>query len=106
MRVITDPGGTSVVVEADGEALGDVTVWSDGGIVRLRFNVPRRHLPATARRDLVDAVFALPELDWRGPVQAAIPLGDADLLAGLRVHLGEVETRAAGATCLIDATLE
>jgi hypothetical protein len=36
-------------------------------------------------------------------VRATIPLGDCDLLAGLTRHLTDVRTRAAGATCLIDA---
>ncbi len=104
-RVIADGGETYVIVEADGEPLGDVAVSTVGCVVRLRFNVPRRHLPATTRRELVEAVFALPELAREGPVQIAVPLGDPDLLAGLRGRLGDVHARAAGATCLIDGRI-
>jgi len=39
-------------------------------------------------------------------VQAAIPIGDGELLAELRARLADVNTRAAGATCPIDATTE
>jgi hypothetical protein len=52
---------------------------------------------------LLEAVFGLLGDEPSRPVQATIPLGDSDLLAGLTDHLTDVRTRAAGATCLIDA---
>jgi hypothetical protein len=51
-------------------------------------------------------VLALPELALPCMVQAAIPIGDGELLAQLRARLADVNTRAAGATCPIDATTE
>jgi hypothetical protein len=103
-RVAADGHTSSVRVEAAGTPLATAAVASDGQVVQLQFDIARGHLPTTARRELVDAVFALPELTPPRVVHAAIPLGDIDLLTLLRMHLGTVSTRAAGATCLIDAT--
>lgn len=106
-RSETADGNTSRVVDkAAGASLGAAVVTRDGDVVQIRFQIASGHLPTTARHDLVAAVFALPELENPGIVQAAIPIGDADLLAELRAHLADVHTRAAGATCLIDATTE
>jgi hypothetical protein len=78
-------------------------VVNNGRFLQLTFEIARGHLPVTARRELVNTVFALPELAASCMVQAAIPMGDADLLAELRARLADVNTRAAGVTCLIDA---
>jgi hypothetical protein len=53
---------------------------------------------------LVDSVFRLAQLGPARRVQVAMPLGDSELLDRLHDHLGDVHTRAAGATCLIEAT--
>ena len=92
-------------VDADGRMAGNVLVSTDGDLVLMRFAMAHGHLPAATRRDLVDQAFQLPELDG-GPqqVQAVIPLGDVELLQGLRAHLSGIRSRAAGATCLIEAT--
>lgn len=103
-HVTTDGDRSSVQVEAAGMQLATAAVASHGEVVELQFDIARGHLPTTARRELVDAVFALPELAAPCVVHAAIPLGDIDLLVLLRAHLAGVSTRAAGATCLIDAT--
>jgi hypothetical protein len=103
VRVLTDAAGVRVLVESGGTALGDAAVAADGRAVRLQITLRGRHLTGAARRTLVDAVFALPELAAQCAVEAAIPLGDAELLAALQSRLTDVHTRAAGSTCLIDA---
>jgi len=103
----TIDGDTSrVVVEAGGASLGTAAVTDEDRVVQVRFEIAHGHLPMTARRELVEAVFALPQLTNPCTVQAAIPIGDADLLSELRARLATITTRAAGATCLIDATTE
>lgn len=101
---IVDGNTSRVAVEAEGTSIGAAVVVDDGRFLQLTFEVAHGHLPVTARRKLVDAVFALPELAARRLVHAAIPIGDTELLTELRARLADVRTRAAGATCLIDAT--
>ena len=101
---IVDGNTSRVAVEAEGASIGAAVVVDDGRFLQLTFQIAHGHLPVTARRELVDAVFALPELAARRLVRAAIPIGDAELLTELRTRLTDVHTRAAGATCLIDAT--
>ena len=92
-----------VLVEDDGHAIAHVDVNDDGAIVDLRFSVNQGHLPVRARRLLVEAAFDLPMLKEPRLVHATLPLGDVDLLDGLRRHCTHLDTRAAGATCLVDA---
>jgi hypothetical protein len=73
--------------------------------LRLRLSVAPGHLPRGAREALLDAVFAFGELQQSCVVQASIPLGDSELLDGLRAHCTNLKSRAAGATCLVEATV-
>jgi hypothetical protein len=92
-----------VLVEDDGQTIAHVDVSDDGEVVDLRFSVNQGHLPVPARRLLVEAAFDLPLLKEPRLVHATLPLGDVDLLAGLRRHCAHLDARAAGATCLVDA---
>lgn len=92
-----------VLVQDDGRPIAHVDVSDNGAAVNLRFSVNRGHLPMRARRLLVEAAFDLPPLKEQRPVHATLPLGDVDLLAGLRRHCTHVASRAAGATLLVDA---
>jgi hypothetical protein len=38
-------------------------------------------------------------------VEASLPLGDAELLTELCQHCANINTRAAGSTCLVQATV-
>jgi hypothetical protein len=94
-----------VLVEDDGRPIAHVDVSDNGAAVDLRFSVNRGHLPMPARRLLVEAAFDLPLLKEPRLVHATLPLGDVDLLAGLCRHCTHVDTRAAGATCLLDGAV-
>lgn len=98
--------GLQVLVEDDGHPVASADVRDEGPVVQLRFDVDHGHLPVQVRPLLVDAAFDLPVLKEARPVQATVPLGDAELLAGLRRHCAHVDTRAAGATCLVDAAVD
>jgi hypothetical protein len=105
--LVTTEGKTSrVLVETEGRQVAAADVIEDGPVVRLAFGVDRGHLPVQVRHRLVDAVFELPVMRTGRAVQAAIPLGDVDLLGGIRAHCQHMEARAAGSTCLVDGVVD
>ena len=104
--VLTDGNASHVRVETGGRPVAAADVVDDGAVVQMHFRVDGGHLPVQVRRSLIDAVFRLPVLRVPRAVQASIPLGDVELLAGLRGHCAHVDTRAAGSTCLVDAVVE
>jgi hypothetical protein len=95
-----------VLVENHGRPVATADVVDDGAVVHMRFGIDHGHLPMQVRPRLVDAAFDLPVLKKTRAVQATLPLGDIELLAGLRRHCVHVDTRAAGASCLVDAMTE
>jgi hypothetical protein len=90
-----DGDSSRIVIEVEESSLGAAVVVNDGRFRQLRFESAQGHVPVTACREPVDAVFALPESAFPCIVQAAIPIGDGEL----RTRLADVNTRAAGATC-------
>lgn len=97
-------GGGPLCIEQDGRQLAAARLYEHGHVVELQFVVTGTP-PAALRQRLIDQVFARPEMRAPRPMQASLPLGDADLLDGLRRHCTTWHSRAAGATCLVDATL-
>jgi hypothetical protein len=91
-------------VEQEGQQLAAARLHEHGSVVELQFVVTGTP-PAALRQRLIDQLFARPEMRAPRPMQASLPLGDADLLDGLRRHCTTWHSRAAGATCLVDATL-
>src|ERR1700761_7215332 len=82
----------------------DATVsLTDPDEVRVAVEVTAGHLPVAARSELVEAVFELPEVRHRHRVRATVPLGDSELLEAFARHCPNLRTRAAGASCLVDA---
>ena len=63
------------------------------------------YAPPGYRASLVDAVMDLPEVRASDRVEAAVPYGDAESLERLRERTDDAETRAAGATTLLDANI-
>lgn len=99
----SDNGVTRVWIEAEGRTIGSATVSREGTTITMVFAMAHGHLPVAGRSRLVNVVFGLPEVEARRPVQVALPIGDPDLLAGVREHLDDPRVHAAGATCLIEA---
>ena len=75
------------------------------GEVDVHFHVDAGHTTPGVRSRLVAEVFALPELRESHQLRASMPLGDAELLGELRRRCPSHSTRAAGATCLVEASL-
>jgi len=63
------------------------------------------YTPPGYRASLVDAVMDLPEVQASDRVEAAVPYGDAESLERLRERTEDAQTRAAGATTLLDANV-
>jgi hypothetical protein len=57
------------------------------------------------RTRLVEAVFGLDVMRTQRKVIATLPIGDVDLFHGVSLHCGDVRTRAAGFSCIIEGTL-
>ena len=99
-----DDGEQTTLIRAD-RVVAAATVRSDPHAVYLHVDLAGGHRPTSTGRELLDAVFAAIEPGPARPVHASVPIGAPDLLAGLRDHLVAVETRPAGASCLVDAVL-
>ena len=63
------------------------------------------YAPPGYRASLVDADMDLPEVQASDRVEAAVPYGDAESLERLRERTEDAQTRAAGATTLLDANV-
>jgi hypothetical protein len=102
-EVITTGEVTAVFAGEDRDACADVIRRE--AEVEIHFHTRGGHVPQGVRRLLVEAVFDLPELRERRRLLASVPIGDAELLDQLRRRCESMDTRAAGATCLVDAEL-
>jgi hypothetical protein len=101
------PAPPRIVIDADdGATLAVAHVDPvDADTVRASLHVVPGHLPAGVRTRLVDAVFDDPEVRARRHVQLTLPLGDFEILDGVRRRSVLVTFRAAGSTCLVEAEL-
>lgn len=102
-----EQNGRHVELAENGEvvALADVEPLEDQGVLRASLHARSGHLPTGTRTRLVDAVLDLPETRDSNRLEATLPLGDAESLDRLRERCDEVQTRPAGASCLVDAAL-
>jgi hypothetical protein len=97
-RIAIDDEDGRLVGAADIEV---VDLWQ----ARASLHVESGHLPAGTRQRLVDAVLDAPEIRSRRHVQVALPLGDGEILDRIRQLCDIDQMRAAGATCLVEATI-
>ena len=102
-----DEGHTHLEIDVDGRvvATADVEQHDQPGVVRATLNVEPGHQPTGSRTRLVDAVLDLPEVHDQQRLEATLPIGDTEILERLRERCDDVQTRPAGATCLVDADL-
>jgi hypothetical protein len=96
-----------VEIEQDGRVVRDAEVrpLPDHSVVRAELHVESGHLPVGTGAALVDAVLDLPESREGSKLEATLPIGDSEPLERLRERCETVDTRTAGASCLVDATL-
>jgi hypothetical protein len=106
---MTRPDDPSTVqIQADGHVLAEAEVrpTDQPGVVHSELHVESGHLPAGTRSRLVDAVLEHPEVDSAERLVATMPISDTEMLDRVRERCDGVETRAAGATKLVEARLE
>lgn len=75
------------------------------GTVRTSMRATDAYVRRGYRASLVDAVMELPEVRESDRVEAAVPYGDGESLDRLRERTEDAQTRAAGATTLLDANI-
>ncbi len=96
----------SVHVRIAGRDAAIATFAPDGrGAVDVSCYVAGGHQPVGVRDEIMAAVFAAPEVRACQRLRVTIPLGDVALLRAIQDHCPELQARAAGSTCLIDATM-
>jgi hypothetical protein len=94
-------------INVDGRAVAkaDVEQQDQPGVVRAAVHVESGHQPTGTRAHLVDAILDLPEVRTQQRLEIAVPIGETEILQRLRERCDWVQTRPAGATCLVDADL-
>ena len=86
-------------------AAAEIEPADDPRVVRASFHIEAGHVPVGARTRLVDAVLDQQESRRGRKLEATLPLGDFEALERLRSRCADVQTRPAGSSCLVDATL-
>jgi hypothetical protein len=103
MSIIADQLHISIAEE--GRLLANAVVSSsDSSWVQASLHL-EPGMPAGTSSQLVDAVLELTEARPGTSLQVSFPLGSAELLERIRQRCGEVEVRAAGASCLLSGVV-
>lgn len=102
------PDDKQIDVQEGGHVVARATVSTadENGAARAQVHVSAGHLPVGTRQKVVDAVHEALTDDHARRVTATVPLGDVELVKGLRDHLDDVELRAAGATSIIEGDVK
>jgi hypothetical protein len=97
-----------LTVEEDGVVMADATVSPLDSDHRtyVQVHVAAGHLPCGTRHKLVDALYEAVSGSNATSLVATVPLGDAELVEGLREHLFNVKLRAAGATSILEGQVQ
>ena len=93
-----------ITIEDDDRVLAEADVRSEPDVVRAALRVEAGHLPPGTRARLVDAVLDIPDAQPGTRLEVTLPAGDAEMLERMRERCEHVETRAAGASCLLNTT--
>jgi len=103
-----DQQDSSIRIEDGGRVLAtaEVTPTDAPGVVHSDLHVEPGQLPQGTRTRLVDAVLDSPQVDGAEKLLATMPISDTEMLARVRERCDDVEARAAGATKLVEATLD
>jgi hypothetical protein len=99
-RHIEIKDGDDTVADADVSASADPEEAA-----RASLRAASGHIAPGSRARLVDAVMDSPEVRESSRLKASVPLGDGESLERLRQRAGDVTTRPAGSTALVDASV-
>ena len=97
-----------LTVEENGQVLAQaiVTAPDETSQARAQVHVAAGHLPVGTRQKIADAVHQAVVEDNATRLTATVPLGDAELVEGVRANLTDVELRAAGATSILEGKVK
>jgi hypothetical protein len=98
----------TVHVRAGGRLLAaaEIEPTDETGVVHSTLHVESGHLPPGTGSSLVDAVLGHPAVDRAQRLVVTMPIGDTEMLDRVRERTRQVETRAAGATKIVEARLD
>jgi hypothetical protein len=88
-----------------GQLLAEADVHFDSDLIAAQLRVESGHLPPGTRTQLVDAILELPHARPGTALELTVPAGDAEMLQRVRERCTSVHTRAAGASCRLNATV-
>lgn len=93
-----------ITLEEDGRLLAEATLSDvdEAGRLQAQVHVEAGHLPAGTRLAMAEAIHERVQSSNAEHLTAAVPLGDGELIEGIRRPLTDVTLRAAGVTSLID----
>ena len=96
-----------ISLEEDGRLLAEATLSEvdPTGRVQAQVHVEPGHLPPGTRQAMAEALHERVQSTDAEHLTAAVPLGDGELIDGIRRPLTDVNLRAAGATSLIEGDL-
>ena len=96
-----------ITLEEDGRLLAEATLSEvdEAGRLQAQVHVEAGHLPPGTRQAMADALHERVQSTSAAHLTAAVPLGDGELIDGIRRPLTDVTLRAAGVTSLIDGDL-
>jgi hypothetical protein len=93
-----------ITLEEDGRLLAEATLSDvdESGRLQAQVHVEAGHLPPGTRSAMAEAIHERVQSSSAEHLTAAVPLGDGELIDGIRRPLTDVTLRAAGVTSLID----
>jgi len=105
---MTHEKGQHVTVQDGQRTIGeaDIRPVPDQDSLHVSLSVDAGQLPPGTRTQLVDAVLDLPGMTPGTQLTATVPAGDGEMLDQMRHRLADVETRRAGASLIVTATVE
>jgi hypothetical protein len=106
-RPIVPSAPQHITLTDDGRILAQAIIDSqtDHPCLHADLHVEAGHLPVGTRTRLVDAVLDLTAAEPGTHLEVTLPAGDGEILDRLREHCDDLQTRAAGASCLATGTL-
>lgn len=97
----------TIQIDEDGHTVATAEIHdsADSRVLHSDLHVESGQLPSGTRTRLVDAVLDSAEGDSADRLVATMPLSDTEMLDRVRERCDDVETRAAGATKIVEARL-
>lgn len=96
---------TEIISDGEGRRVASADIEVVEKAARTSLRVEAGHVPVGTRERLVDAVLDSPEVNASHQIKAAIPIGDTEMLHRIQERCDATESRAAGASCLIEAEI-